>query len=231
MKTRKKIIKGLSLRDTNGIAVRNIRDYYDLCIFNDDALDSIVAAVVAAMWATDEDKEHKTIFHLPEKCQHDGSMLEVVRREGGIYVPNPTQETTQRAAYPMLATDRTPTTFADARAVHADALRLLELGDIRDAAEKAWCATKRATDALILARTGEAPELSPDTSRGLLMLAAQDEAINPLIGCYYSRQGHLLGDCFYMGNCEPLEEIHRRIRQTADYIDDAERLASYSNGT
>ena len=54
----------------------------------------------------------------------------------------------------MLSTDRAPTIFADARSVHADALRLLESGDIRDAAEKAWCATKRATDALILAPHG-----------------------------------------------------------------------------
>ena len=47
----------------------------------------------------------------------------------------------------MVATDRVTEIFADARAVHADALRLLAAGDIRDAAEKAWCATKRATDA------------------------------------------------------------------------------------
>ena len=64
-------------------------------------------------------------------------------------------------------TDRVSAIFADARAVHADALRLLEAGDIRDAAEKAWCATKRATDALILARTGVEPEFSSDTTRGL----------------------------------------------------------------
>ena len=131
----------------------------------------------------------------------------------------------------MVATDRVTAIFADARGVHADALRLLDAGDIRDAAEKAWCATKRATDALILARTGEAPEVSPDTSQGLLMLASRDEAINPLIGRYYSRQGHLHGDCFYMGNWEPIAEVRRRIIQTADYISDAERLAGYSNNT
>ena len=125
----------------------------------------------------------------------------------------------------MVATDRISAIFADARGVHGDALRLLDAGDIRDAAEKAWRATKRATDALILARTGEAPELSSDTSQGLLMLAARDEALNPLIGRYYSRQGHLHGDCFYMGNCEPIAEVRRRIIQTADYINDAERLA------
>ena len=131
----------------------------------------------------------------------------------------------------MLTTDRVTAIFDDARGVHADALRLLEAGDIRDAAEKAWCATKRATDALILARTGEVPELSSDTSIGLVRLAGEDNAVRPLVGRYYSRQGHLHGTCFYLGACEPSDEIERRIRETADYINDAERLAGYSNNT
>ena len=131
----------------------------------------------------------------------------------------------------MLSTDRVPAIFADARDVHADALRLFEAGDIRDAAEKAWCATKRAADALVLARTGTEPEFSSDTSRGLLVLAEADGAVSPLIGRYYSRQGHLHGECFYHGVCEPAAEVERRIRQTADYINDAERLAGYPNGT
>ena len=42
---------------------------------------------------------------------------------------------------------------------------------------------------------------------------------------YYTRQGHLRGDCFYAGLCEPIEETERRIRETSDYIDAAERLA------
>ena len=29
-----------------------------------------------------------------------------------------------------------------------------------------------------------------------------------------------------MGRCDPLDETERRIRETVDYIDDAERLAS-----
>ncbi len=129
----------------------------------------------------------------------------------------------------MIAIDRVSAIFADARSVQADALRLLEAGDIRHAAEKAWCATKRATDALILARTETEPEFSYDTSRGLLMLAEADGAVSPLIGRYYSRQGHLHGECFYHGVCEPAAEVERRIRQTADYITDAARLAGYSD--
>ncbi len=129
----------------------------------------------------------------------------------------------------MVATDRISAIFADARAVHAESLRLLESGDIRDAAEKAWCATKRATGALILTRTGVEPEHSPDTTRGLVLLARTDRVINPLIGRYFSRQGHLHGACFYLGVCEPADEIHRRIRETIDYISDAEGLAGYSD--
>ncbi len=129
----------------------------------------------------------------------------------------------------MVATDRISTIFADARAVHAESLRLLESGDIRDSAEKAWCATKRAIDALILARTGIETEQSPDTTRGLVTLASTDRAINSLVRRYFSRQGHLHGACFYLGVCQPIDEVHRRIRQTANYIRDAARLAGYSD--
>ena len=127
----------------------------------------------------------------------------------------------------MVATGRVSEIFFDARAVHADALRLLESGDVRDAAEKAWCAAKRATDALILARTGEEPEISSDTARGLVRLATEDQVFRALRRRYHSRQSTLHGDCFYLGLCEPIDEIERRIRRTADYISDAERLAGY----
>ena len=124
----------------------------------------------------------------------------------------------------MAATSRISEILADARAVHTDAIRLLAAGDIRDAAEKAWCATKRATDALLLARTGEEPEISSDTSSGLLMLSERDDTIQPLLRRYYSRQKELHGNCFYNGLCESLPDTERRIRETADYIRDAENL-------
>ena len=114
--------------------------------------------------------------------------------------------------------------FADARAVHSQALDRLEQDDIRDAAEKAWCATKRATDALILARTGEEPPTTAITSNELDALARRDPAAKTLVGRYYSRIGQLHGACFHNGICN--SETPRRIRETADYIRDAERLAS-----
>ena len=130
----------------------------------------------------------------------------------------------------MVATVRVSAIFADARAVHADALRLLEAGDVRNAAEIAWRATKRATDALILARTGIEPEIFSDTVRGLSRLATEDDAVLPLHKRYHIRLAHLHGECFNLGICVPLDEVEHRIRKTADYINDAERLAGYSNG-
>ena len=127
----------------------------------------------------------------------------------------------------MVATDRVRQLFADARALQAGALEMLALGDVRNAAEKAWGATKRATDALVLARIGEEPERTPESAQGLLLLQAEDDLVREarMVGRYYTRQGHLHGDCFYAGLCEPIEGTERRIRMTANYIDDAERLA------
>ena len=114
--------------------------------------------------------------------------------------------------------------FADAHDVHAQALARLVAGDVRDAAEKAWCATKRATDALILARTGEEPPTTAMTTEGLLTLARQSNAFENLVGRYFTRISYLHGTCFYNGMCGP--DTERRIRETADYVRDAERLAS-----
>ena len=115
--------------------------------------------------------------------------------------------------------------FADARRMHESALERFAAGDIRDAAEKAWCATKRAADGLILAQTGRLPPKSPDTTRGLLRLARENPEFNSLQDRYFTRQGFLHGECFYTGFCDPIEDIERLIRETANYIQDAERLA------
>lgn len=115
--------------------------------------------------------------------------------------------------------------FGDARAMYHAALERLACDDIRDASEKAWCATKRATDALILARTGEEPERSTDTGSGLRELARTESAARPLRAGYYERQGTLHGECFYIGLCEPLADTESLIRDTIAYIEDAERLA------
>ena len=119
--------------------------------------------------------------------------------------------------------DQVDEIFADARLMHAQAVEQLERGDVRDAAEKAWCATKRATDALILALIGEEPGPTGFTSDCLDDLVASGRAPNSLQRRYYSRLSQLHGACFYTGACN--RHTERRIRETANYISDAETLA------
>ncbi len=115
--------------------------------------------------------------------------------------------------------------FTDAHHLYEQALRMLEQGDTRDAAEKAWCATLRSTDALIIARTGQEPETSRHTSQQLAELIHSDESVRMLRGRYYTSQRRLHGDCFYSGLCEPLADTTRLITETIEYIRDAEELA------
>ncbi len=130
----------------------------------------------------------------------------------------------------MVAIDEVNGIFADARTMYESSLERLAEGDIRDAAEKAWCATLRATNALLLARTGEEPEKTRETSGRLDQLARREPGARTLVGRYYSRQQRLHGDCFYSGIMEYPEEIERRIRETFDYISDAETLALAGHG-
>ena len=118
-----------------------------------------------------------------------------------------------------------PAIFADARELHAAALERLDAGDIREAAEQAWCATWRSTDALILARTGELPTSLRDTDFAIASLSVSDPALEPLTNRYATCAELLHGECFYTGQCEPLDDTERLIRRTADYIAEAERLA------
>ena len=123
----------------------------------------------------------------------------------------------------MVAASRVQEILDDAKTMHREALERLSVGDIRDAAEKAWCATKQATDALILARTGEEPGPTAITSNELDSLASRDANVKPLVGLYYSRISQLHESCFHVGHCN--DQTERRIRETAAYIEDAERLA------
>ena len=125
----------------------------------------------------------------------------------------------------MVITARVAEIFSDARFMQASALERLEEGDVRDASDKAWCATKRACDALILARTGVEPETTPETRREMQKVAAEDRRVNRLMPRYYTRMAHLHGECFYLGFCDPLDETERRIRETADLINEIESLA------
>ena len=113
--------------------------------------------------------------------------------------------------------------FADSRNLQDKALDLLEKGNVREAAEISWGATKRATDALVLAKTGIEPTTRSQTSDKLEALSRQDPRVIPLVGRYYSRLSQLHYACFYDGVCKP--EDKRRILETSNYIRDAESLS------
>ena len=125
----------------------------------------------------------------------------------------------------MLETDQVGAIFTGAWALYQDAIEQLDQAKLRNAAEKAWGAAKRATDALILARTGELPATTSSTSRALRQLAREAADVETLVGRYYTRIGHLHGECFYDGMCDPVADTERRIRETSDYIRDAEARA------
>ena len=114
--------------------------------------------------------------------------------------------------------------FEDARLMRDAALERMAAGDVRDAAEKAWCATMRAAEALVLARTGQAPGKSTDAGRRLRALSMIDRSVWSLRLRYFDRQEALHGDCFYHAHFDP-EEIDLLVRETADYVRDAESLA------
>ena len=115
--------------------------------------------------------------------------------------------------------------FADVRHMQDEALARFAAGDIRDAADKAWCATLRATEALILARTGEPPHTSTSAGRRLRLAAQTDAALPDVRDRYLVRQSILHGECFYHGYCEPVE-TESLIRETEGYIEDTQRLAA-----
>ena len=125
----------------------------------------------------------------------------------------------------MLKSQRARYLIDDAWSLHRDALQMLEEGHLRNAAEKAWGATKRATDALILERTGREPGTTGITYRSIRGLRHQSADLESLANRYSQRMQDLHGACFYDGILEPEEPIIRDIHAIADYIRDAERLA------
>ena len=122
-------------------------------------------------------------------------------------------------------TDRVSELFDDARVLYGDALDMLAEGKIRNAAEKAWGATKRSTDALVLARTGTEPQSAGGARRALLRMRANGAEFVAIHGEYSARSELLHVNCFYDGNCEPEEEMTALIRDTESYINEAITLA------
>ena len=116
--------------------------------------------------------------------------------------------------------------FDDAQVLYGDALEMLGMGKLRNAAEKAWGATKRSTDAMVLARTGNEPQSAGQARRALLRLSSNGSAFDSFQGQYNTRSALLHVNCFYDGNCEPEAEMTALIRATDSYIAEARNLAS-----
>jgi uncharacterized protein (UPF0332 family) len=116
--------------------------------------------------------------------------------------------------------------FGGAHSLYQEAISELDRGNIREAAEKAWGATARATKALILAKTGKELDGAIGLTKAFDELLKQDKQMeDKLEGRYFTRESSLHGHCFYDGVCEPRDQIERRIRETNLYIKDAERLS------
>ncbi len=125
----------------------------------------------------------------------------------------------------MLRSERAQFLINDAWSLHRDALEMVQQGRLRNAAEKAWGATKRATDALILERTGREPVTTGITYRSIRGLRHQSAGLESLANRYSQRMQDLHGSCFYDGILGPEDPIVRDIEATADYVRDAGRLA------
>ena len=125
----------------------------------------------------------------------------------------------------MLETEQVTAIFVDAWVLYEDALKELERGKLRNSAGKAWGATKQATDAVVLARTGQEPRTTGQTRRGIRSLRNEGQAFVDLAVRHGSTAHNLHGACFYDGDCEPEEAVIADIRETAGYSRDAEGLA------
>ena len=115
--------------------------------------------------------------------------------------------------------------LAEAWACYDEAIKLLEQGDLRNAAGKAWEASERATNAMILERTGREPQNERETSREVRFLILEGGDFKAFSSRFVGQIHDLYGDCFIDNHCEPEDYHAEMIRNTADYIREAERLA------
>ena len=112
----------------------------------------------------------------------------------------------------------------DAREAQAAAERLLAAGDWRDAADKAWLATRNATSALVLEVTGVAQANSTGIYGGLSRLAKERGGEWARLRYDYNQVvRYLHTDAFYRGKYR--DDLGDRVRGAADYIRRAEQLA------
>ena len=128
--------------------------------------------------------------------------------------------------------------LTEAHAAYAEAMEVLEEADklwdremLRKSAKMTWDAALKATNALIMARTGE--EATPDDDRWtydcLMRLVwenrEKNQDLKPIKGQYAIISADVYEAAVVERNVEPVYLLIHDIRQTADYIRDCERLA------
>ena len=114
--------------------------------------------------------------------------------------------------------------FHAAHRCHAQALAWLEQGQSRQAARKAWDATRLATDGLILACTQEVVE-EWQVYTVLTQLKRTEPELAGLVQLYSTLRGGLFEDCLCDGICGPPEDMAEPVSAAHSYIKDAEKLA------
>ena len=127
----------------------------------------------------------------------------------------------------MLQTNTVVELFQTAHHHHAQALDLLNQGQLRDAAAQAWNAALTATNALILSRTGQAPEDLRETDGQIRQFALDNPALRPILTHYRFLQDFLLHhtgmyDCFSV----LAGGITVDIRDAGNYLREVEKLAA-----
>ena len=76
----------VGLKRTSGVKLRIPDDILGKCISDADALDSLVAAIGAALWSMDK-SENKSRFTVPRESIPPNEELQAARLEGWIYAP------------------------------------------------------------------------------------------------------------------------------------------------
>ena len=114
--------------------------------------------------------------------------------------------------------------FGDAWERYDSAIERLDAGDIRDACGKAWNATRAATRAAALAH-GEDPPTTNHISSWIRRMGRQKAGFEFMSALFAERARYLHQQACFDGHIDD-EDIPDLIYGTADYIRQAERLAS-----
>ncbi len=114
--------------------------------------------------------------------------------------------------------------FSDAWEQYESAIERFDAGDIRDACGKAWNATRAATRAAALAH-GEDPQSTNHISGWIRRMGRSVRGFESMPLMYSARVRFLHQEACYDGFIEN-DDIPDLIYGTADYIRQAERLAS-----